>query len=216
VDAHEEAHLLFLVGDRKPVFDQDDAGAHEHALELRHVVEELLHLIGGGETHDALDAGAVVPRAVEEHDLAARRQVRHITLEIPLAALALGRSRQRHHAGDARVEPLGDALDHATLAGGIAAFEKHHDLGFCVLHPVLQLDQLRLQPEQLAQVGDAIDRRRVALLVDVADRVRQRRLGQLELQRVGELGLQPVQAAIGLLLDHHALHRLAACLSAIR
>ena len=104
----------------------------------------------GAEAHDALDAGAVVPGAVEQHDLAAGRQMRDVALEIPLRALALGRRGQRHDAADARIEPLGDALDRAALAGGVAALEDHDDLQLLVLHPVLQLHQLVLQAEQLA------------------------------------------------------------------
>ena len=80
------------------------------------------------EAHHPLDAGAVVPGAVEQHDLAAGRQMRHVALEVPLRALALGRRRQRHDAADARVEPLGDALDDAALAGGVAALEQDDDL----------------------------------------------------------------------------------------
>ena len=45
VDTHQEAQLLLLVGDREPVLDQHDARAHQHALELRDVAEELLDLI---------------------------------------------------------------------------------------------------------------------------------------------------------------------------
>ena len=97
------------------------------------------------EAHDPLDAGAVVPAAVEQHDLAAGRQMRHVALEVPLRALALVRRRQRHDAADARVQALGDALDDAALAGGIAPLEDHHDLQLVGLHPVLQLDQLALQ-----------------------------------------------------------------------
>jgi hypothetical protein len=71
VDAHQEAELLLLVGDREPVLHQRDPRAHQHPLELRHVLEELLDLILAGEAHHPLDAGAVVPGAVEQHDLAA-------------------------------------------------------------------------------------------------------------------------------------------------
>ena len=99
------------------------------------------------EAHDALDAGAVVPAAVEQDDLAAGRQMRHIALEVPLRALALVRRGQRDDAADARIEALGDALDHAALAGGIAAFEEHDDLELLCDDPVLQLDQLVLQAE---------------------------------------------------------------------
>ena len=91
--------MLLLVGDREPVLDQDDAGAHQHPFELGHRAEELLVLVVGAEAHHALDAGAVVPAAVEQHDLAGRRQMRHVALEIPLGALALvGRGQRRHPA----------------------------------------------------------------------------------------------------------------------
>jgi hypothetical protein len=114
--------------------------------------EELLVLLVGAEAHDALDAGAVVPAAVEQHDLARRRQVRHIALEVPLRALAVVGRRKRRDAAHARIQPLRDALDNATLARRIAALEQDDDLVAGVLHPVLQLDQLALQPEQLAEV----------------------------------------------------------------
>ena len=107
----------------------------------------------GAEAHHPLDAGAVVPAAVEQHHLAGRRQVGHIALEVPLRALAVVRRRQRRHPAHARVEPLRDALDDAALAGGVAALEQDHDLLPAVHHPVLQLHQLALQPEQLAEVG---------------------------------------------------------------
>ena len=98
----------------------------EHPLELRARAEELLVLVLGAEPHHPLDAGAVVPAAVEQDDLAGRRKVRHVALEVPLGPLALGRRRQRHHAADARVEALGDPLDGAALAGRVATLEDHH------------------------------------------------------------------------------------------
>ncbi len=101
--------------------------------------EEFFQFVLGAEAHDALDTGAVVPGAVEENHFAGARQMRHITLEIPLVTLALGRRRECHDAADARVEALRDTLDRAALAGGIAALEDHHDLELLVLDPVLKL-----------------------------------------------------------------------------
>ena len=60
--------------------------------------------------------GAVVPGPVEQHDLPGRRQVRDVAVEVPLAALGLGRLGQRDHAGGARVEVLHEPLDRAALA----------------------------------------------------------------------------------------------------
>jgi hypothetical protein len=107
--------------------------------------------------HDALDTGPVVPAAIEQHDLAAGRQMGGIALEIPLRALALVGSRQRGDPADARIEALRDPLDDAALAGGVAALENDDDLELLVQHPVLQLDQLALQPEQLLEVDASID-----------------------------------------------------------
>jgi hypothetical protein len=82
--------------------------------------------------------------------------VRHVALEVPLRALAVVGRGQRGHAHHARVQALGDALDHAALARRVAPLEQDHHLLARVLHPVLQLDQLALQAEQLAEVALAL------------------------------------------------------------
>ena len=84
--------------------------------------------------------------------------MRGIALEIPLGALALVGRRKRGDAADARVEPLGDALDRAALAGRVAPFEQHDDLEALVLDPRLQADQLMLELEQLAKIDAAMKR----------------------------------------------------------
>ena len=94
-----------------------------------------LRLLLGAEAHHALDAGAVVPAAVEDHDLAGRRQVRDVALDVHLRLLALGRRRQRDDAEHARADALGDRLDRAALAGAVAAFEHDADLQSLVLAP---------------------------------------------------------------------------------
>src|SRR5438093_4324243 len=90
VDASKEARLLLLIADREPVLDEHDPRAHEHALELRARAHELVVLLVGAEAHHPLDAGPVVPAAVEQHHLARRRQVLNVALEVPLRALFLG------------------------------------------------------------------------------------------------------------------------------
>ena len=52
-------------------------------------------LLRRAEAHHRFDAGAVVPGAVEGHELAGGREVRDVALEIPLAAFGLGRLGQR-------------------------------------------------------------------------------------------------------------------------
>ncbi len=56
----------------------------------------------------------------------------------------------------ARIESLGDPLDGAALAGGVAALEQHDHLELPVDHPVLQLDELVLQPQQLLEIFPAV------------------------------------------------------------
>src|SRR6185369_15021040 len=112
----------------EPVFDEDDAGIHDRLLDPRNRLQELLRLLVRAEAHHPLDAGAVVPAAVEDHDLARRREVRQVALDIHLALFTLGRSGQRDYAEHARAHALGDGLDRAALAGAVASFEHDADL----------------------------------------------------------------------------------------
>src|SRR6185369_12647652 len=105
-----------------------DSRSHQHPFELRNGMEEFLVLLVRAEAHDALDAGAIVPAAVEQDDFAAGGKMSHVALEIPLRAFALVGSRQRGDPADPRVEALGDALDDPALAGGIAALEEDDHL----------------------------------------------------------------------------------------
>src|SRR5271166_2796172 len=117
--ARGEAASLLLARHREPVFEQPDAGADQHPLDLGALAHEFEIFVGLAEAHDALDAGAIVPGAIEEHDLAGGGQMLDVALEIPLRALALARLLQRHNARAARVEMLHEALDGAALAGGV-------------------------------------------------------------------------------------------------
>src|SRR6266404_3676002 len=116
--AHALGEALFLlpVIHREPVLDQVDSRADQHLLELRASAEEFAILLVGAEAHHPLDPGAVVPAAVEQDHLAARRQMGDVALKVPLSALLLGRRAERHDAADARVEALADPLDDAALA----------------------------------------------------------------------------------------------------
>src|SRR4029077_3126023 len=92
-----------------------------------------------------LNSRAVVPTAVEEHDLASRRKMFHVALQIHLRFLALGGSREGDDTKDARADALGDGLDAAALAGGVAPLEDDHGAETRLLGPTLQLHQLDLQ-----------------------------------------------------------------------
>ena len=97
------------------------------------------------------DAGPIVPAAVEDHDFARGRKMRHVALQIKLRLLAVGRRGQRHHPEHARADPLGDRLDHAALAGGVASLEHDDHAQALVLDPFLQRAEIDLQlPEALS------------------------------------------------------------------
>ena len=137
---------------------QDDSRIDHRLLDQRHDLQELgAPASSSAEPHHALDARAVVPAAVEDHDFARRRQVLHVALDVHLALLALGRRRQRNDAEHARTDPFGDRLDRAALAGGVAAFEHDADLEPLVDDPLLQLDQLDVQPLELFLVILALE-----------------------------------------------------------
>ena len=115
-------------------------------------MQELAVFLLRAEAHHPLDARAVVPGAVEERHLARGGQVRHIALEIPLRLLALGGCCERHDAADPRIEPQGDALDDAALAGRVAPLEDDDHFQALVLDPLLELHEFFLEPRELGLV----------------------------------------------------------------
>src|SRR5262249_10000038 len=114
--------------------------------------KELLVFITTAEAHDPLDACAVVPASIEQDHLAGGGQVRDVSLEIPLGPFAVVRRRQRRNATDAGIQALRDPLDHAALAGGAAPLEVDPEFLAGRDQPLLELDQLALEPEELAKV----------------------------------------------------------------
>src|SRR3954453_17416198 len=61
---------LLLLTDLQPELYELNAAVHHEPLDGRAVLEEALVLLLGAKTHDVLDAGAVVPAAIENDDLA--------------------------------------------------------------------------------------------------------------------------------------------------
>lgn len=68
---------------------------------------------------------------------------------------AVSRGWQCRHAADTRVKALGNALDRAALACGIAPFKQHNQPVAGGFYPVLQTHQLALQTHQFAKIGMA-------------------------------------------------------------
>ena len=96
-------------------------------LEERAQLEEPLVLLLRAEAHHVLDAGAVVPAAIEDDDFAGGGEVRQVPLHVHLGLLAIGRRRQRDDPEDARAHALGDRLDRAALARGVTSLEDDDD-----------------------------------------------------------------------------------------
>src|SRR5262245_37217127 len=101
-------------------------------------LQKALGLFLRAEAHDALDACAVVPTAIEDGDFAPRGEVRDIALKVHLSLLALGRRRQCDDVKDPRADALRDRLDSAPLAGAIASFEHYARFSTRVDDPLLQ------------------------------------------------------------------------------
>ena len=116
-------------------------------------LEEALGLRFRAEAHHGLHPGAVVPAAIEDHDLARGGEVRHVALDVHLTLLAVGRGGERHQPEHARADALGDRLDGAPLAGGVPPFEEHHHAETFLLDPLLEMAELHLEPVQLLLVG---------------------------------------------------------------
>jgi hypothetical protein len=110
-----------------------------------------------GVAHHALDAGAVVPRAVEQHDVTCGREVRDVALEVPLPALGLGRLGQRDEVALAWIEVLADRVDRPALAGAVAPFEQHHDARAGDARPAREADQLALHGPERGLVVLAVE-----------------------------------------------------------
>src|SRR3954465_2047718 len=92
-DAGMEATLLLLLPDLEPDLDQPGAVVDQELLDRGAELQEPLVLLGRAETHDVLDAGAVVPAAVEDHHLAAGREAFDVALHVHLALFAVRRRR---------------------------------------------------------------------------------------------------------------------------
>ena len=100
--AIRQALLLLPLTDVEVVHQEPDVGAHQHLLEVRHRAHEIFMLRLSATAHHPLDAGAVVPAAVELRKLPRGRPIRQVALEIPRCAVLLGRHAQRDDAGFTR------------------------------------------------------------------------------------------------------------------
>ena len=127
-------------------------GVDDGLLDEGHELEKPCRLLLGAKPHDRLDAGPVVPAPIEDHDLTAGGEVRHVALEVHLRAFTLVRGGQCHDPKDAGADPLGEPLDDAALARGVPALEDDAHLGVLLDDPALQVHELDLQAPELLLV----------------------------------------------------------------
>src|SRR6266481_7687230 len=76
-----KAALLFVHPDLEPKLDQDNAPFDDVFLHLRTERKKALVFGWRTEAHHIFDAGAVVPAAVEDDDLAGSREMLYVTLQ---------------------------------------------------------------------------------------------------------------------------------------
>src|SRR4029077_10532752 len=79
--------------------------------------------------------------------------------QVVMPLLLVTRGTDRPHLKSARVEPLGDALDAAALAGRIPAFESDQDRAAAVPVRELRAENTQLELVELALVGLLVDDR---------------------------------------------------------
>ena len=124
----------------------------EVILHLRANLEKGAVLLLGAEPHNVFDAEAVVPTPVEDHDFTRGRKMLHVALHVHLRLLAVGGRGQGHESEHARADALGEGLDRAPLAGGVAALENDDHPQALVFDPRLELAQLTLELAQFLRV----------------------------------------------------------------
>src|SRR6516225_357679 len=144
-----EPAMLFFLADLQPIFDEKDARIHDVLFDRRTQLQERFILLVCTKSHNALNAGAVIPASVENHDFAGGRKMSHIALHVHLRFFAVRGSWQGHEPKYARADALRNRANRAAFAGSVASLEDNHDPQPFVFDPILQFAQFGLQPPQL-------------------------------------------------------------------
>src|SRR5258705_1582190 len=164
VDPRGEPISLLLRTYLEPVLEKYNPRFDYGLFDVRDHSQETLGLILRAKAHTPFDPGAIVPTAVENHDLAPGRKMRQVSLNIHLRFLAFRRGGHGNDAENARADSCGHGLDDTTFAGAISSLEDHAYLLALALHPFLKLDELNVQLAQLLLVFLALEPRNVGIL----------------------------------------------------
>lgn len=142
MDVHRQAELLFVVGHREPVFEQNDPRPDQHPLGLGHRPVKILPC--GPRCRSPSRARR--PRNCTSCDETARsRQPPEGATIASAPSFGAGRAATRHVRGLRRRLIR---LMNATLVRRNPAVEQNDDLPSIVLDPVLKTHQLMLEFEQ--------------------------------------------------------------------
>src|SRR5262249_35518013 len=144
IDTRRKSSLLLVLADFQPDLDQCSAAIDDVFFDLRAKLEKTSVLLLRAKPHDVFDAGAVVPTAVEDHDLATCRELLDVALHEHLSFLTIRGGRQGHYPKHPRAHALGDRLDGPALTGGIAPLEHDDDARSRFFDPILQMAKLDL------------------------------------------------------------------------
>src|SRR4030095_12520044 len=152
LDARFEPSLLLFLTYLQPDLDEPETGMDDVALEDRAVLEEIPVLLFRAEAHHILDAGAVVPGAIEDDDLAGRGKVLEIALDVQLGLLPVGGNGKRRQAEDPWADALGERLEVAPLARRVTSLDDDDHPRPCLDYVLLKDAELSLEPPQLLLV----------------------------------------------------------------
>src|SRR5262249_23325562 len=114
--------------------------------------EEEVVVLLGTEAHHILNPSPIVPTPVKDDDLARRGEVLDVALHVHLRLVPVRRSGESHDAKYPMADALGDRLDRPALARAVTALKHDDDPQAFIFDPVLELTQLRLQPDQFLLV----------------------------------------------------------------
>ena len=79
--ARFEAAQLFVLCQREPVFEQENAASRQRSLDLMRLAHEFKIFIGAAKSHHAFDACTVVPGTIKQNHFAGGGQFYNITLK---------------------------------------------------------------------------------------------------------------------------------------
>src|SRR5215471_11048143 len=145
-DARSKPAFLLFLSDLHPIFNEDDSAIYHVLLCDWTELQKFFMLLRRAKSHHLLNAGAVIPTAVENDDFTRRREMLHVTLDVHLGLFTIGGRRQRKKPKHSGTDAFCDCANGTTLAGCVAAFKDDNDAKTLVFDPVLKFAKLGLQP----------------------------------------------------------------------